>query len=782
MNGFSTCRLLRMSGIFFLLASGRQPGLAEGTNLDLPPGASLQINYDRDIRPILETSCLRCHSGQKPRSHFRLDFPASALAGGDDNTNDIVPGNSRASLLIAYVARRVPDMEMPPVGRGDPLTRQQIGLLRAWIDQGPVWTATNPPSQLSFDFAPTLRQIIVQGNQGKFRELQGMPAGTAGGVQDFSVVEQISPDKRVSLTGHAIVPDQNIAVKLALDQNDLGFIHAGFDQWRKYYATDGGYDPAISPAGYNLNQDLHVDNGRAWVDFGLDLPRWPQIVLGYEYRYRSGNESTLDWGFANGKNIYPATQSLDERTHTIKLDVSKDFDDWHVQDNASVSFYTEKNQGTEPNIFLGGPLPDTFIITGDNYRQVQGMNTLVLAKQIRDWWFANAGFYYSYLSGSDYFNQTAFGSSLSSQQITLSRESEIFSVANLLTPLDGLFVSVATQNEWTGENGFGESIPDLELGGTVPANSSLDEFKATQSGNVRYTRIPFSVLFADGQFSEDNYSIYQAEDTTELQRETAANAFRYDAKAGFTTSPWRWGDWTSQFERRSSYTDYNQLTDLWQGILGPTNGYPAFILNREILSDDFETKLVLRPTLWLKTTLSYQLAKTYYSSKTDPAFDASLAELVSDGGFIADGHTYSQTYGLGATVTPWRQLYFSGAFTYSRSRTVTSDNGDPSLVPYEGDVVTFNAAATYALNPKTSLQLAYNISRANYSENNAVSGIPAGLDYLRQEVVISLSRKLTKHWSGVLRYEFSQYNDPGGGNLDNFTANGILASLVFQWP
>ncbi len=281
------------------------------------------------------------------------------------------------------------------------------------------------------------------------------------------------------------------------------------------------------PAGYNLNQDLHVDNGRAWVDFGLGfLPRWPQIILGYEYRYRSGNESTLDWGFANGNNIYPATQSLDERTHTIKLEVSKDFDDWHVQDNASVSFYTEKNQGTEANIFPGVPVADASIITGDNYRQVQGMNTLVLAKQIRDWWFANAGFYYSYLSGSDYFNQTAFGSPLSSQQITLSRESEIFSVANLLTPLDGLFVSVATQNEWTGENGFGESIPDLELGGTVPANSSLDEFKATQSGNVRYTRIPFSVLlFADGQFSEDNYSIYQAEDTTELQRETAANAF-----------------------------------------------------------------------------------------------------------------------------------------------------------------------------------------------------------------------------------------------------------------
>jgi hypothetical protein len=322
----------------------------------------------------------------------------------------------------------------------------------------------------------------------------------------------------------------------------------------------------------------------------------------------------------------------------------------------------------------------------------------------------------------------------------------------------------------------------LELGGNVPANSSLMELKTTQSANVRFTRIPFSVLFGDAQFSEDNYSIYQAEDTTELQRETAANAFRYDLKAGYSTSPWRWADWTTQFERQSSDTDYNQLTDLWQGVFGPTNGYPAFVLNREIVSDGIESRLVLHPTRWLKTTLSYQLTSTDYSSKTDPVYDAILAELVSGGGYIADGRSHSQTYGLSATLTPWRQLYLSGAFTYSPSRTVTADNGDPSIVPYEGDVLTFNASITYALNVKTSLQLAYNVSRANYSENNAVAGIPAGLDYLRQDVIISLSRKLTKHWSGVLRYEFSQYKDPGGGDLDNFTANGILASLVFQWP
>jgi hypothetical protein len=86
------------------------------------------------------------------------------------------------------------------------------------------------------------------------------------------------------------------------------------------------------------------------------------------------------------------------------------------------------------------------------------------------------------------------------------------------------------------------------------------------------------------------------------------------------------------------------------------------------------------------------------------------------------------------------------------------------------------------LNLKTSLQLAYNFSRANYSEDNAAAGIPAGLDYQRHDLIVGLTRKLTKNLSGTLRYEFSQYREPSSGDANNFTAHGVLATLVFQWP
>src|ERR1039458_6907148 len=296
----------------------------------LPPPASGQIDFDRDIKPILDASCLRCHGPEKPKSHFRLDNRESALKGGNNNTNDIIPGESNRSKLIAYVAGLDKDIQMPPPDHGPPLTPQQIGLLRAWIDRGATWNTTNLVSPLGLNFEPTFRWIGVQGDKSKFRELEGMKEGFAGGVTDALFSQQTGPNEKFLLEGHFIVPDQDFRLKLALDETDRGFVHAGFEEWRKYYTDTGGYDPAVAPPEFNFNRDLYVDNGRIWVDLGLTLPRWPQIVLGYEYQFKNGNKSMLDWGQAKGENvnIAPSIKAVDEHTHIIKLDVTHDFDGW----------------------------------------------------------------------------------------------------------------------------------------------------------------------------------------------------------------------------------------------------------------------------------------------------------------------------------------------------------------------------------------------------------------------------------------------------------------------
>src|SRR5437868_810361 len=82
----------------------------------LPPATARAVDFKRDIQPLFEASCWKCHGPEKAKNGLRLDSSERALAGGD-NGKDIVPGDSSKSPLVYYVARLIPDMEMPPSGK-----------------------------------------------------------------------------------------------------------------------------------------------------------------------------------------------------------------------------------------------------------------------------------------------------------------------------------------------------------------------------------------------------------------------------------------------------------------------------------------------------------------------------------------------------------------------------------------------------------------------------------------------------------------------------------------
>src|SRR5688572_21167692 len=152
----------------------------------IPPATAQQIDYERDILPIFDAACFRCHGRERPKSNFRLDNQQSALKGGDHGIA-IKPGDSANSPLIHYVAGLVEDMEMPPSGKGERLTAEQIALLRAWIDQGPKWPAHFRTStrETSFTITPTVRHLRVEGDTHKFREHAWQKEGFTAGYEQF---------------------------------------------------------------------------------------------------------------------------------------------------------------------------------------------------------------------------------------------------------------------------------------------------------------------------------------------------------------------------------------------------------------------------------------------------------------------------------------------------------------------------------------------------------------------------------------------------------------------
>ncbi|MBK9139821.1 MAG: c-type cytochrome [Verrucomicrobia bacterium] len=100
-----------------------------------PPADKKGLTYAEDIRPMFEKSCFSCHGPEKSKGDLRLDSLAAALK-GSEHGKVIEVGKSEKSRLVHSVARLDPDEAMPPKGKGDPWTKEQVGLLRAWIDQG----------------------------------------------------------------------------------------------------------------------------------------------------------------------------------------------------------------------------------------------------------------------------------------------------------------------------------------------------------------------------------------------------------------------------------------------------------------------------------------------------------------------------------------------------------------------------------------------------------------------------------------------------------------------
>lgn len=146
----------------------------------LPPAAQTEgITFAKDIQPLLKESCVRCHGADRPKAQLRLDSLEGVLKGAKQGVV-VTAGDSAGSLLVKAVSQLDPETAMPPKPRGPrgprgpqgtnapampppggegehgpggpppggpggprnfgppakPLTPGQVGLVRAWIDQG----------------------------------------------------------------------------------------------------------------------------------------------------------------------------------------------------------------------------------------------------------------------------------------------------------------------------------------------------------------------------------------------------------------------------------------------------------------------------------------------------------------------------------------------------------------------------------------------------------------------------------------------------------------------
>lgn len=122
----------------------------------LPNAVKHRVDYAKDVQPILDSRCSSCHGSSKQTSDLRLDLRSAVLKGSGSGPV-IRVGDSLHSRLTEVVAGIDPDYRMPP--DGPKLSDEEIGILRAWIDQG----ALGPDDSAELDRkAPWSFQPVVR--------------------------------------------------------------------------------------------------------------------------------------------------------------------------------------------------------------------------------------------------------------------------------------------------------------------------------------------------------------------------------------------------------------------------------------------------------------------------------------------------------------------------------------------------------------------------------------------------------------------------------------------
>ncbi len=116
-------------------------GIAVACLLIAPLAEAADVDFDRDVRPLLATHCIACHGGVKKAGGISFLTRDDAVVAGDSGAEAIVPGDPTASEVVRRVTSDDESERMPPPEHGRRLNPAELATLRRWIEAGAAWRA-----------------------------------------------------------------------------------------------------------------------------------------------------------------------------------------------------------------------------------------------------------------------------------------------------------------------------------------------------------------------------------------------------------------------------------------------------------------------------------------------------------------------------------------------------------------------------------------------------------------------------------------------------------------
>lgn len=203
-----------------------------------------KIDFNAQVRPILNKNCISCHGGVKQSGGFGLVFRENALRKTKNGKFGIVPGAPEESEMMLRITHENPEMRMPL--EKEPLSDDEIAVLKKWIEQGAEWE-----EHWSY-LKPTEPEVPDAESDWPINEI------------DFFIERKLKENK---LNPSTVADKFDLARRVALDLTGLPLAQ---DRLQQFVEDNSGN------AFENLVDDLLKDPGfgEHWASMWLDLARY----------------------------------------------------------------------------------------------------------------------------------------------------------------------------------------------------------------------------------------------------------------------------------------------------------------------------------------------------------------------------------------------------------------------------------------------------------------------------------------------------------------------------
>ena len=664
---------------------------------------------------------------------------------------------------------------------------------------------------------------IVNGDNAQFEQEHRLPANAAyGGIQDLHYEQTVGKNATLMIDGHAIWDTNDYDIQVQLAQPKLGYIKAGFTEFRSWYDGNGGFFPHNDVFFSPLFPEMHIDRGDAWVELGLRASNWPEITIRYSHEFRQGMKDSTIWGDTTltglavqpTRKIVPSFRDIDETRDIFSFEASKTIGNTdvllgmryeHNENDDSLSM--ERNAGQIGVVPSGQRWStqrqndDVDLFSGHGITETRITDSL---------WFTSG---YSYttlendLSGTRIFG-THFDSAFGEPVPTLGSFDHAFidlagtaqvrehvANANLFwMPLESL--AVLTGFRYTHENldtestflaeepvpntppftptnpadGFHYGPPTLGTGGRL---ADYDRF--AQRLELRYTGIANWVLYAEGEWEEEYGHVNENQNIDgDVPLDKNTNALGQKYTIGANWYPTMRLNLSGQYYHRIASYDNDLFSSAHQRLL-----------SQDWNTDDLNVRITFRPKI--PPCLGTLALVTRYD----------FVHTSIDGQWVVAGETLNeeQTGEIKEHVitesinwNPLARFYLQANVSYTLNQTDTPASNinldpqtSPTVVNFRNDYWTVTSSFGYIIDDRTDFYADYSFYCANDHFKNAVVAVPYGLGATEHAASATLTRQLTKNMRLLLRYGYFNYRDETSGGHNNYRAHSLYSGLQVRF-